>query len=534
MKRFNLVRDPATLKRLLRFRRRRRAFWSLWLLIALFAVSLCSELICNDRPLYVRFEGRSFFPVFRFYPEDVFAANGKQTRPDYKSLNRAAAFRGKEGNFMLFPPVPYGPFESIDPDEIQPEDRVELSLAPIPQVCRLDVRRDFTVVRAVAAGFFFGTADANVPGLVLTEHWSLTPKIMRAVESRLANRASPALAARVFAARNPGRSARLSLSPFSPRSRPPQTVRIILRQPMEGAARKHSFLLDSGPAILKGDVSTWNGLAEPARRTLEEYVARAFEEPVFPPPLVSGDRKYQIDVRKDDVSWPHAPVRGHWLGIDSAGRDVLARILYGLRISMVFGFLLVAGSMIVGTVIGAVQGYYGGKVDITGQRLIEVWSAMPFLYVMILMGSIYGRGFALLLLCYGIFNWIGISYYIRGEFLKLRRQPFVDSARCMGISPHKIMLRHILPNALTPLITFLPFSLVGAIGALAALDYLGFGLPPPTPSWGQLLHQAQQFRWAWWLSLYPSLSLFAVMLLTVFVGEGVRDAYDPRPFSRME
>ena len=133
-----------------------------------------------------------------------------------------------------------------------------------------------------------------------------------------------------------------------------------------------------------------------------------------------------------------------------------------------------------------------------------------------------------------MFNWIGISYYARAEFLRLRRQPFVDAARCLGVRSDRIMARHILPNALTPIITFFPFSLVGAIGLLAALDYLGFGLPPPTPSWGELLNQAQKFRWAWWLIVYPSLALFVVMLLGVFVGEGVRDAYDPRPYSRME
>ena len=176
---------------------------------------------------------------------------------------------------------------------------------------------------------------------------------------------------------------------------------------------------------------------------------------------------------------------------------------------------------------------FGGGVDITAQRLIEIWSAFPFLYIMILMGSVYGRSFYLLLFCYGIFNWIGISYFIRGEFLRLRGQAFVETAKCMGISSFKIMVKHILPNAMVPVITFFPFSLVGAIGALAALDYLGFGLPPPTPSWGELLFQAQQYRWAWWLILYPSLALFIVMLLGVFIGEGIRNAYDPKRYTRL-
>jgi microcin C transport system permease protein len=190
--------------------------------------------------------------------------------------------------------------------------------------------------------------------------------------------------------------------------------------------------------------------------------------------------------------------------------------------------------MVMGIGAGAVQGYYGGIIDITGQRLIEIWSALPFLYIMILMGSVFGRSFILLLFCYGIFNWIGISYYVRAEFFRLRKQAFVEAAQLMGISSWKIMVRHIMPNAMVPVITFFPFSLVGAIGSLAALDYLGFGLPAPTPSWGELLSQAQQYRWAWWLILYPSLALFIVMLLGVFIGEGIRNAFDPRRYSRLE
>jgi microcin C transport system permease protein len=190
--------------------------------------------------------------------------------------------------------------------------------------------------------------------------------------------------------------------------------------------------------------------------------------------------------------------------------------------------------MVLGTALGAIQGYFGKHLDMAGQRLTEIWSALPFLYVMILLGAVYGRGFILLLVCYALFNWIGISYYIRAEFLRLRHLPFVDAARSLGLPHRTIIFRHILPNAIVPLITFFPFNLVGAIGSLAALDYLGFGLPPPTPSWGELLQQAQQVRWAWWLILYPALALFAVMLLGVFVGEGIRNVFDPRPKTKFE
>ena len=274
-------------------------------------------------------------------------------------------------------------------------------------------------------------------------------------------------------------------------------------------------------------------MLETQQTVIKENVRNRYFGPVDKLTISMGHRKYRVEFLKEDVRFPFRPVKGHIMGIDGAGRDVLSRILYGLRTSMSFGLLLVVGSMVLGIAAGALQGYYGGLLDISGQRFIEIWSALPFLYIMILMGSIYGRSFSLLLFCYGLFNWIGISYYIRAEFLRLRKLPFVEAAKCMGGSSFKIIFKHILPNGMVPVITFFPFSLVGAIGSLAALDYLGFGLPSPTPSWGELLYQAQQYRWAWWLILYPSLALFIVMLLGVFVGEGVRNAYDPKRYTRL-
>jgi microcin C transport system permease protein len=285
--------------------------------------------------------------------------------------------------------------------------------------------------------------------------------------------------------------------------------------------------------VLNGK-SIWHQIAKNEKEILLNHVQARFDQPVEPCRVVIDHRQYTASFNKEEVRFPYPPVKGHPMGIDGAGRDVLARIIYGFRISLTFGLMLVGCSMFIGVMAGAVQGYYAGKLDITAQRLIEIWSALPFLYVMILMGSIYGRSFTLLLICYGLFNWVGISYYIRAEFLNLRKRPFVEAAKCMGVPSLKIIYKHILPNALVPVITFFPFFLVGAIGSLAALDYLGFGLPPPTPSWGELLFQAQQYRWAWWLILYPSLALFLVMLLGVFVGEGVRNAYDPKQYSRIQ
>lgn len=526
--------NPITIKRWRRFRCLRRAWWSLWILLALYLASLGAELICNNEPLYVRFEGRSYFPVLRYYPEDVFLGNGKQTRPDYKRIRLSPAFTDHPGNRMVFAPVPFGPNEIVDPVSIVVSESVTLAFQPQPRVATLNIRPDFTIARSVDAGAFFDREDDRLEGLVVTQAWPFPPELRAAVEQRFRNAPAPSFAAVLSCAAAPSRRAEVSLSEFAPRATPPPTVRLTLRERLDRKLKPGTVTFDSALRPLAIRFPPWERLDADTRSNLTALAVRRLTEPVTEQALSLNGVNYQVRFEKADVRWPYGPVRGHWLGIDNAGRDVLARILYGLRTSMTFGFLLVALSMALGILLGAVQGYFGGKVDITGQRLTEIWSALPFLYVMILLGAVYGRGFLLLLICYGIFNWIGISYYIRAEFLRLRHLPFVESARALGLPHRKIIIRHILPNAIVPIITFFPFYLIGAIGSLAALDYLGFGLPPPTASWGELLQQAQQFRWAWWLILYPSLALFLVMLLGVFVGEGVRDAFDPRPPIRIE
>lgn len=263
-------------------------------------------------------------------------------------------------------------------------------------------------------------------------------------------------------------------------------------------------------------------------RTRRDGYTRVFMEPKAPPEVT------ETVLPPPEISFPFRPCREHPFGIDSGGRDVYARVVHGMRIALLFGLVLAIWAMFLGLVAGAVEGYFGGKTDIILQRFTEIWSAMPFLYVMIFIGSTLGRSFGILLVCYGIFNWIGVSYYMRAEFLRLRVRTFVEAAKCQGFSAARIIFSHILPNALTPLITLFPFLLMGAIGSLAALDFLGFGLPPMTPSCGELMQEAQQFRWAWWLILFPALALFIVMFLTVLVGEGLRDAFDPRQRSKLE
>ena len=525
--------NPITRKRLKRFRSMKRAYWSLCLLAGLYGLSLMSELLCNSVPLYVRFEGKSYFPVFHFYPEDVFTGNGQMTRPDYKAIRELPAFAKGTGNWMLFPPIPYGQYEVIVPSRIQVCENVVIVLTPVSNVGAVYVTPELTVARSTAAEFFTGRPERELKGDAVEELWALSEAIQAGITMRFANRTAPAVT--VACTGTNGVAVLVSMPVFAPRTRAPRTVRLTLREQVDAESAARTLVFSPHLAVKQDKSGLWGTTSEDGKAALTGLAERRI--------AATGDLAEDITVdgtpfraraNREIVRFPFRPVRGHWLGIDNAGRDVLARVVYGLRTSMTFGLLLVTCSLCVGTCVGAFQGYFGGKIDITAQRLIEVWSALPFLYIMILMGSVYGRSFALLVFCYGLFNWIGMSYYTRAEFLRLRKMPFVEAARCLGLPSRKIVFRHILPNALVPLITLFPFSLVGAIGSLAALDYLGFGLPPPTASWGELLQQAQQFRWAWWLIFYPSLALFMVMLMGVFIGEGVRNAFDPKRYSRME
>jgi microcin C transport system permease protein len=243
-------------------------------------------------------------------------------------------------------------------------------------------------------------------------------------------------------------------------------------------------------------------------------------------PLVEWD---PFESNKEVDVYPSAPSSKNWMGTDDRGRDILARLLYGLRYSMTFAFLVWLITFFTGTVIGGVMGYFGGRTDFWGQRIVEVLSTVPQFFLLIIIISIFQPTLFLLVLLSSLFGWISISYYVRGEYLKNRKKEFVEAAHALGAGHFRIFFRHLLPNSLSPIITFSPFVIAGNITALASLDYLGFGLTPPTPSWGELLNQAQKhFTEGWWLALYPSLALFCTLTMLSLIGEGVRDAMDPK------
>lgn len=225
---------------------------------------------------------------------------------------------------------------------------------------------------------------------------------------------------------------------------------------------------------------------------------------------------------------PAPPDGRHWLGTDDQGRDVMARVIYGFRLSVAFALVLTAGSLVIGVIAGGLQGYFGGKVDLIGQRFTEIWSGLPVLFLLIILASFVQPGFWWLLGIMLLFSWLGLVDIVRAEFLRARNLEYVRAAKAMGLPSRLIMWRHVLPNAMVATLTFIPFIFTGAIGTLTALDFLGFGLPPGAPSLGELAAQGKNNLHAPWLGITAFMTLAIMLSLLVFIGEGLRDAFDPR------
>ena len=225
---------------------------------------------------------------------------------------------------------------------------------------------------------------------------------------------------------------------------------------------------------------------------------------------------------------PSRPTAENWLGTDDRGRDLLAQLIYGFRVSVLFALALTFIGTVLGILTGAIQGFFGGKTDLAFQRFIEIWSSMPELYLLIIFSAVLSPSIGLLLVLLSLFGWMGLSDYVRAEFLRNRQMDYVRAARAMGMSNGQIIWRHVLPNSLTPVVTFLPFRMNAAILALTSLDFLGLGVPPGTPSLGELLSQGKNNIDAWWISLSTFGVLVITLLLLTFMGDALRDALDPR------
>jgi len=358
--------SPINIRRWQNFKANRRGYWSFWLFLILFFVSLGAEFIANDKPLYVRYDGRSYFPIIFTYPETAFGGDF-ETAADYRDPFLQKLIKDKDG-LMIWPPVHYS----------------------------------------------YNTHNLNLP----------TP-----------------------------------------------------------APSKPTWLLTE---------------AECKPVVEREHLTGC------------GDLEY------------------NWLGTDDQGRDVLARLIYGFRISVLFGLVLTIVSSVIGVAAGAVQGFFGGWTDLLFQRFIEIWTSVPELYLLLIISSVLVPGFFVLLGILLLFSWVRLVGLVRAEFLRGRNFEYIQAARALGVSNAVIMFRHLLPNAMVATMTFLPFIMSSSVMTLTALDFLGFGLPPGSASLGELLSQGKANVQAPWLGLTGFFAVAIMLSLLIFIGEAVRDAFDPR------
>ncbi len=281
------------------------------------------------------------------------------------------------------------------------------------------------------------------------------------------------------------------------------------------------------PVLFTYPETAFGGEFETEAEYLDPYVAERIEADgwMLWPPIRYGPATIDLALEQ---SAPTPPSRRHWLGTDDVGRDILARLLYGFRLSLVFGLLLTAASTTIGVTAGAIQGYFGGWVDLTLQRLIEIFSGLPVLLILIILASLLEPGFLGLLGILLIFSWLALVRLVRAEFLRARKFDYVRAARALGTGSFTIMRRHVLPNAAVATLTFLPFILANSIIALTALDFLGLGLPIGSASLGEVVQQGKGNLWAPWIGLSAFVALAVLLTLIIFVSEAVRDAFDPR------
>lgn len=281
------------------------------------------------------------------------------------------------------------------------------------------------------------------------------------------------------------------------------------------------------PIVKDYSETTFGGDFETIADYKDEYVKNLIEAKgwmIWPPIKFSYDTiNYNLT-----VPTPALPSKDNIFGTDDQGRDVVARLIYGFRLSVLFGFCLTLVSSVVGIIAGAVQGYFGGKIDLFFQRFLEIWGSLPQLFILIIISSIIAPSFWTLLIVLLLFSWTSLVGVVRAEFLRGRNLDYVRAAKALGMSDIKIMFRHVLPNAMIAAITFIPFILSGSVVALTALDFLGLGLPPGSPSLGELVRQGKENLQAPWLGLAGFFVLAAMLSLLVFIGEAVRDAFDPR------
>ena len=461
-----------------RFRNQKRAYYSLIILLVIFLATLPAELICNSEPIAVRINGDWYFPVFADYTVADFG--GKiQVKPDYKKAHfwRSIGCDPEDAGLRLT-----GGDADAQDNETDSEVREILELFDEQQ---------------------------NGPGSSSQQPDDILEMFHSNNSADVADTAA-----------EPEKDLDERMSPDrkehtdSPASGKASTITREVQAERDSLDREKN----------KWERSCWV-LWPPVRYDYAYIPSDSLAGRIALAAPWGGELPRSGEKVKS--SW----VDGHYLGTDNRGRDVLARLIYGLRVSLIFGILLAITSTIVGAALGAFQGYYGGWADLIGQRLTEMWGSLPRLYLLMILSSLLARNIGVLFVILNLTSWMGMSAYMRAEFLKGRNLDYVTAARALGVSSPAIMFRHILPNSLTPIITFFPFSVTGGILALVSLDFLGLGVPSPYPSLGELLRQGQSNLQAVWIIVPTFFVLSGTITLLTFIGDGLRNAFDPRKAS---
>jgi microcin C transport system permease protein len=448
--------DPLTRRRLARFRRIKRGYYSFLILIAAIVLSIFAPYLAESRAVFVWHNGRAYFPTFQYIEMATF---GQEPPPAWGTAELETEYFRLQREWAL------------------ERSRFELE--------RSTVGSDATALAALETKYPNRSNYVVMPLIPWNPYendfWSneILPEIQAALDANDITRAAH--------------------------------------------IARRDRLDELGEAIETGRIRTM--LADPAQSPTGKLAGLS----------TTGALP---SLRGLGVVPPNPPdrERRHYFGTDSQGRDVASRLLYGFRISIFFALFLVLFGQVIGTIVGSLQGYLGGVFDLVSQRLIEILIAVPFLYVVIIMAALFQPTFWMLLGIMALFQWISITFFMRTEMYREKAREYCLAARSYGASHLRIIFRHLLPNALTPLVTFTPFAVVSAIFALTGLDYLGYGLPAPTPSWGELIDQALQLenRSKLWLTLAPFGALTITLVLVVFIGESVREAFDPKQYARYE
>ena len=464
-----------------RFRRQKRAYFSLILLLIIFAATLPAELLCNSRPILMRVDGRWFFPVFREYTEVDFGGTSSVV-PDY----RDPGFWRRIG----CDPEAAGVYVPSDQEEPAEDGQIEEDAEELLDMFGEKRQPSAPRVNPVAPRPAVAAAGLRVYGRPALF------KLPQVAQARAAadNQTPPRAQANDSI-----------LDMFDPE---PHDV----AEPLRGEDEK------SRQTMARACWALW----PPVRY---DYATIETDTRVGRSALVAPwDQQLPGGHKMIPSGW----LDGHYLGTDNRGRDVLARLVYGLRVSLLFGILLAVSSTLIGTVLGACQGFFAGWVDLFGQRLTEIWGSLPRLYLLMILSSLLARNIIVLFVILNLTSWMGMAAYMRAEFLKGRNFDYVRAARALGVRSTGIMFRHLLPNSMTPIITFFPFAVTGGVLALVSLDFLNLGVPSPFPSLGELLRQGQANLHATWIIFPTFIVLSGTITMLTFIGDGLRNAFDPR------